>query len=162
MKNELQDLIHECTMELDEINQRMGELPSLDKMRLYLTNYALIKACGTLEYVYRSIVADYFDQSPLTQIHTYIDKTVRNGSMSATYDKMSGLLGKFDDSWRNHFRNTVQQHDNCQRIISSSNSLVANRHLFAHGQAPTASFNDIYQYYQDTLVLIQILDTVVK
>lgn len=75
---------------------------------------------------------------------------------------MSGLLGKFDDSWRNNFRNTVQQHDNCQRIISSSNSLVANRHLFAHGQAPTASFNDIYQYYQDTLVLIQILDTVVR
>ena len=43
MKNELQDLIHECTTELNEIEHRINELPSLDKMRLYLTNYALIK-----------------------------------------------------------------------------------------------------------------------
>ena len=162
MKNELQDLIHECTTELNEIEQRINELPSLDKMRLYLTNYALIKACGTLEYVYRSIIADFFDQSPLTQIHTYIEKTVRSGSMSATYDNMSGLLGKFDDRWRNDFKNLVQQHANSQRIISASNSLVNNRHLFAHGQAPTASFMDIYHYYQDTLELIQILDAVVR
>lgn len=162
MKNELQDLIHECTTELNEIAQRINGLPSLDKMRLYLTNYALIKACGTLEFVFRSIIADFFDQSPLIQIHTYLEKTVRSGSMSATYDNMSGLLGKFDDSWRNNFKSLVQQHANSQRIISASNSLVANRHLFAHGKAPTASFNDILQYYQDTLELIQILDTVVR
>lgn len=161
MKTELQDMILECTMELNDISTRMNQLPSFDKMRLYLTNYALIKACGTLEFVYRSIVADFFDRSPLTQIHTYIEKTVRNGSMSATYDNMSGLLGKFDDSWKDSFKNSVQQLTDSQRIISSSKSLVTNRHSFAHGQPTIASFSDIFQYYQDTLVLIQILDTVV-
>ena len=162
MKNELQDVINECTMELNEISQRIKELPPLDKFRLYLTNYALIKACGTLEYVYRSIVADFFDQSSLPQIHTYIEKTIRNGSMSATYNNMGGLLGKFDDNWEKDFKRLVQQNIDSQRIISSSNSLVRNRHLFAHGQAPTASFNDIIQYYQDTLELIRILDLIVR
>ena len=121
-----------------------------------------MKACGTLEYVYRSIVADFFDQSSLTQIHTYLDKTVRSGSMSATYDNMNGLLGKFDTDWRNNFKNAVQGRTDGQRLIASANSLVANRHLFAHGQSPTATFNDICQYYQDTLILINELDAVVR
>lgn len=162
MKPELQNLIQECTIELNDISARISKLPPLDKARLYLTNYALIKACGTVEFVYRSIVADFFDQSSLSQIHTYIDKTVRSGSMSATYDNMSKLLGKFDDSWKKSFVNLVKQHTDKQKIIDSSNSLVNNRHLFAHGKAPTASFNDIVQYYQDTLELIKMLDIVVK
>lgn len=137
-------------------------MPPLDKAKLYLTNYALIKACGTIEFVYRSIVADFFDQSSLSQIHTYIDKTIRSGSMSATYDNMSKLLGKFDDNWKKSFVNLVKQRTDKQKIIDSSNSLVNNRHLFAHGKAPTASFNDIFQYYQDTLELIKMLNKVVK
>lgn len=157
MKPELQDLIQECTAELNDISSRIGKLPPLDKARLYLTNYALIKACGTVEFVYRSIVADFFDQSSLSQIHTYIDKTVRSGS-----DNMGKLLGKFDDNWKKTFVNLVKQRGDKQKIIDSSNSLVTNRHLFAHGKSPTASFNDIFQYYHDTLELINMLDMVVK
>jgi len=162
MKPELQNLIQECTTELNDISSRISKLPPLDKARLYLTNYALIKSCGTVEFVYRSIVADFFDKSSLSQIHTYIDKTVRSGSMSATYDNMSKLLGKFDDNWKKTFVNLVKQSTDKQKIIDSSNSLVNNRHLFAHGKAPTASFSDILQYYQDTLELINMLDAVVK
>lgn len=128
MKAELQDLIDECTAELADISVKINSLPSLDKLRAYLTKYALIKSCGTIEFVYRSLVADYFDQSNLTQVPTYIEKTVREGSMSAKYDNMSGLLGKFDDNWRNSFRIAVAQHPDSQRIISSANSLVNNRH----------------------------------
>ncbi len=75
---------------------------------------------------------------------------------------MSKLLGKFDDNWKKHFVSPVKRRTDKQKIIDSSNSLVNNRHLFAHGKAPTASFNDIFQYYQDTLELIKMLDTVVK
>lgn len=82
--------------------------------------------------------------------------------MSATYDNMSKLLGKFDDNWKKTFVNLVKQRTDKQKIIDSSNSLVNNRHLFAHGKAPTASFSDILQYYQDTLELINMLDAVVK
>lgn len=162
MKTDLQDLIDECTIELNDIEGRLDNLPALDKERLYLTQYALIKSCGTVEFVYRSIVADYFDQSSLVQIHTYIDNTVRSGSMSATYDNMNKLLKKFDSNWANTFKNSVQSHPNAQRLISSSNSLVNNRHLFAHGKPPTATFRDIKNYYFDVLQLVNILDSIVQ
>lgn len=162
MKTELQDLIDECTTELVNISATITELQPFDKLKSYLTKYALIKSCGTIEYVYRALVADYFDRSNLTQVPTYIDKTVRNGSMSATYDNMSGLLGKFDENWKRNFKNAVSQHPDSQRIIESANSLVTNRHQFAHGKNTTATFNDIKQYYTDALELIRIMDSVVQ
>lgn len=162
MKAELKEIIENCDVEIEDIKKRIELLPSFDKLKIYLTQYALIKTCGTVEYVYRSIVADYFDRVPVPQIHTYIDKQVREGSNSAKYDNMSALLNKFDERWAKNFKEEVGKHEFSKRLIDSSNSLVTNRHLFAHGRVPVATFQEIYQYYKDVLILINILDSVIN
>ncbi|MBO4935001.1 MAG: hypothetical protein J5441_07560 [Clostridia bacterium] len=161
MKQELQDLISECSTELVDIESRIQSLQPFDKEIRYLTNYALIKAAGTAEYVYRSIVADYFSRLSDSRVDTYIDSTVRNGSMSAKYEEMCKLLGRFDTVWCNNFKNAVKSNPDSQRIVAASNSLVTNRHSFAHGKNPTATFSDIKQYYQDIVNLINIFDSIV-
>lgn len=161
MKSELQDLINECTAEINDIGTRIASMPTLDKGRRYLTNYALIKASGTVEFVYRSIVADYFSALSDSRIDTYLDTEVRKGSMSAKYDMMLKLLGKFDDQWKKSFQKAVQTRSDKDRLIAASNSLVTNRHSFAHGKNPTATFNEIKQYYLDVVELITIFDSIV-
>ena len=160
MKTELQTLISDCTDELNDVDSKISALSGLDKTTIYLRHYALIKACGTLEYVYRSIVADFVTQSATPQISNYIDSTIRMGSMSVKYENMCGLLKKFDENWATHFKNAVNAHPHKDRLITASISLVNNRHLFAHGKIPTASFSDIKQYYMDTLTLVQIFDSI--
>lgn len=161
MKSELQDLIDECTAEINDIETRIAAMPPLDKAVRYLTHYALIKASGTAEFVYRSIVADYFSALSDSRIDTYLDASVRKGSMSIKYDMMCKLLGKFDDQWQKNFRKAVGEHQSGQKIIAASNSLATNRHDFAHGKTPTATFQDIKNYYFDVLELIKIFDSVV-
>lgn len=161
MKTELQDLIDECTAEINDIEARIAEMRPLDKEVRYLTHYALIKASGTAEFVYRSIVADYFSILSDSRIDTYLDAAIRQGSMSAKYGMMCTLLNKFDEQWQSSFKSAVKAHPNSQRIIAASDSLVANRHAFAHGKTPTATFNDIKTYYLDVLELIKIFDSVV-
>lgn len=161
MKRELQDLIDECTTEINDIETRIVAMPALDKGVRYLTHYALIKASGTAEFVYRSIVADYFSALSNSRIDTYLDAAIRQGSMSAKYSNMCTLLGKFDEQWQSSFKSAVKAHPNSQRIIAASDSLVTNRHDFAHGKTPTATFNDIKNYYFDVLELIKILDSIV-
>ena len=157
----LQNILADCTAEMNDIQIKINALSPLDKTKKYLTNYALVKACGTLEFVYRSIVVDYFSGINNTQIHTYLDKQVLQGSMSATYNNMCGLLNKFDDSWKTNFKNAVNAHVDSQRLISSLDSLVTNRHSFAHGRMPTATFQDIYNYYNDGVTVLGIFDSVV-
>lgn len=161
MKQELQDMLDECTAELDDIEDRIDALPSLDKGRKYFTNYALIKACGTVEFVYRSIVADYFSQLTNSRIDTYLDMKIRKGSMSAKYEMMMKLLGEFDDQWKRDFKNAVEVRTDGARLKSASESLVTNRHYFAHGRPPTATFLDIKQYYVDVVELIRVFDSIV-
>lgn len=161
MKQELQDMLDECTAELNDIEARINALPPLDKGGLYFTNYALIKACGTVEFVYRSIVADHFSQLSNSRIDTYLDSSIRQGSNSAKYDNMKKLLEKFDHQWADNFKTAVNENPNGQRYITASNSLVTNRHYFAHGRTPTATFLDIKQYYTDVVELIHIFDTIV-
>lgn len=161
MKIELQNLIDDCNTELSDIESRIQRLPALDKEIRYLTNYAIIRAAGTAELVYRSIVADHFSQLSDNRIDTYLDSSVKFGSMSAKYEQMCSLLKKFDDAWCNSFKTAVAAAPNGQRMIAASNSLVTNRHSFAHGNNPTATFMEIKQYFQDVVSLINIFDSVV-
>lgn len=161
MKQELREMLDQCTEELNDIGERISTLSPLDKVRRYFTNYALIKACGTVEFVYRSIVADYFSQLSNNRIDTYLDETIRKGSMSAKYDMMKNLLGKFDEQWKKDFQNAVGSASNKNQMIDASNSLVNNRNTFAHGKSPTATFLEIKQYYADVVQLIQIFDDIV-
>ena len=154
-------MLDECTAELNDIEARINALPSLDKGRQYFTNYALIKACGTVEFVYRSIVADHFSQLSNSRIHTYLDSTIRQGSNSAKYENMKQILNKFDTQWGTNFQMAVKANPDGKGGIGASNSLVTNRHNFAHGKSPTATFLEIKQYYTDVVSRIQIFDTIV-
>ena len=161
MKQELQDMINDCTAELNDIEIKINALPPLDRTKAYLTKYALIKASGTVEFVYRSIVADYFEQFSVPQIDHFLEKKIRTGSFSAKYEVMSNLLMQFDDNWGRMFKTNIKTRADGQQIIDASNSLVTNRHSFAHGKEPKATFNDIKQYYHDLLELVKEFDSVV-
>ena len=95
------------------------------------------------------------------RIDNFIDASVRRGSMSAKYENMCNLLGKFDKAWADKFKTTVAANSDGKKMIDASNSLVENRHGFAHGRNPTATFIEIKQYYLDVLQLITIFDSIV-
>lgn len=162
MNSELQAMLDECEGELEDIAQRIEKISPFDKGRKYLTNYALIKASGTAEYVYRAILADYFAALGNPKIDRYLNKAIRQGSMSATYENMCKLLGKFDNQWKRDFSQSVSEDEHGEQIKISATSLVQNRHAFAHGRTITASFFDIKSYYKDMVLLIEIFDSVVK
>lgn len=162
MKTELQDLINDCTSEILDIESRIQILPPLDKEIRFLTNYVLIKAAGTAEFVYKSIVADYFSTLSNHRIDTYFDSKVRNGQMSATYENMCNLLKQFDETWCKAFKKIVCAEPDGQKMIDASNSLVSNRHCFAHGKNPSATLMEIKQYYMDVVKMIGIFDTIVN
>lgn len=162
MKQELEDMLYECTAELNDIEARIDDLSHLDKGMRYFTNYALIKACGTVEFVYRSIVADHFSQLKNSRIDTYLDATIRKGSMSPSYNNMMKLLGQFDDQWKKDFQNTINARNDRDKLIKASDSLVNNRHSFAHGRSVSASFQQIKQYYEDVVELIRVFDSIVR
>ena len=168
MNDKLRTLINDCTYEVTDIERRINLIKEstknpIDKEIHYLTNYVLIKTEGTVEFVYRSIVVDYFSEKfKNSKIDEYLKSSIMKGSMSAKYDNMKNLIKKFDEKWCKNFTQTVEAHHDGQKMIAASKSLVDNRHAFAHGENPTVTFQQIKQYYQDILKLIDIFDSVVN
>ena len=82
---------------------------------------------------------------------------------SKTYEleNICTYLKQFDTTWLSSFKQSIKTHPDSTRIKASLSSLCQNRNHFAHGKPSTASFNDIIQYFEDSVIVISILDSIV-
>lgn len=129
---------------------------------LYLTRYAIIKSCGTIEFAYKNLIAEFCENSQSLQVKNFINNKVRNNSNNPTLDNIYRLLTDFDETWLKKFKERIDVMVNKERILFSLKSLNDARNDFAHGGNPSASFEDIGKYFQDSKQIILILDDIVK
>lgn len=152
--------ITDCQNEFSALSVLIQQMTMSSPVGRYLTHYSLIRACGTIEYSFKTIIAD-FHQNISPQLSTYIDNKVRSNSCNPSYQNILSMLGDFDDNWKNNFKNQVNAHPDKDRLLTSLNSLTANRNSLAHGHGSTVSFSDIKDYFDDAVQIISILDSVV-
>lgn len=126
----------------------------------YLTLYTLIKASGVIEYSVKTILADFhLGASP--QAIKFINHNVRDNSHNPSLDNIFSMLKHFDDNWCQRFKTMLKSDPMSDRLKGSLRSLYDNRNNFAHGKPSTASFNDIQQYFEDSVKLVEMLDAVI-
>lgn len=128
--------------------------------RKYLTLYSLIKASGVIEFSIKTILAD-FHSGATPQAVLYIDTNVRDSLKNPSLDNIYIFLKQFDRSWLSSFKTTLNGRADATRLKDSLKSLCENRNNFAHGKPSTASFNDIMQYFEDSVLIVELLDSVV-
>lgn len=159
---EAQRNISLCNEELDKIDVMIENiLGHTSPIIPFLTKYSIVRACGTIEYCFKTIISDlHSGNSP--QITNYIDNTIRNSSMNPSISNICKTLKKFDENWNDDFKKQLKKHTKYKRLIDSIDSLNNARNSFAHGGTPSASFENIRNYYKDTVIIIEILDNVVN
>lgn len=128
--------------------------------RKFLTLYALMRASGAIEYSIKTIFAD-FHRGASPQAVMFIDTNVRDSSRNPSLDNIFSLLKQFDSGWTTSFKNTLNTHVDAGRLKASLKSLYENRNNFAHGKPCTATFNDIKQYFEDSVTIVGVLDSVI-
>ena len=153
-------LLVDTSTEFTEIEVLVQQAGPTSPVCKYLTYYCLMKACGVIEYSYKTIVAD-IHYGCSVQLQNYIDKTVRDNSKNPSIDNIRKLLKNFDDNWLSNFNKALDSQHDKSRLISSLQSLNANRNSFAHGQSCTISFSDVMVYYADAVEIIKMVDAAV-
>jgi hypothetical protein len=155
-------LIADCNTELNDIKGIMKKISPFDNTIPYLTNYAIIKACGTIEQSFKTIIADYCQKGQNAQVTNYIHNTFRESSLNPSYDNICRSLSAFDAIWHDSFKKRVSSRKNKDKLITSLKSLNQARNTFAHGNTTTISFRSVVQYFNDSLKIIRVLDMVIK
>jgi hypothetical protein len=152
--------IDSCNDELSKIKNIIDSLGHTSNVVPYLTKYAIIKSCGTIELSFKTILSDYCSNNQSQQVKNYIDKTLRDSSMNPSYDNICNLLNNFDENWKANFKSKVGNLANPEKIKASLQSLNVSRNNFAHGGNPTTSFQSVVEYFNDSIEIIKLLDTI--
>jgi RiboL-PSP-HEPN len=155
-------LIIDCENELLHIKQFLDVLGPFNNMVPYLTKYSVIKASGTIEQSFKTIIADFCEQGQSAQIKAFITTKLRNSSSNPSLENILGWLGQFDQSWKINFKKKLNNKSSKTLIKSSLKSLNEARNGFAHGGNPSSSFADINKYFNHAVIILNILDDVVK
>ena len=156
-----QSSIDSCIEELDRIDTLIKNLLGHTSPIIpYLTKYAIVRTCGTVEYCFKTIIADLHSGSP--QVMNYIDNTIRSSSMNPSIPNICSTLKKFDENWNNSFTAKIRDHEHPERLRDSIESLNNARNSFAHGGTPSSSFENVRDYFNDTVTIIEMLDEVVN
>lgn len=150
----------DCTNELQKIQESINFVGQSHSIVPFLTNYAVIKCCGTIENSFKTIITDFHSTST-TQAKNYIIETFYNSSMNPNQSNIRNSLKRFDLNWDIQFIGKLNLETNKSRIESSLKSLNEARNQFAHGGSPAVSFNNIVTYFNDAKRIIEILDEVV-
>lgn len=155
---DVQTLIEECESDFERIEKIIEVLQSTNPAVPYLTKYAIIKACGTLEQAFKVIISDFSCIGQSSQIKKFIDISFRESSINPNLDNIHKSLKKFDEQWNDNFKNLLNADVDITKIRSSITSLNNARNLFAHGGNPTVTFNDVIDYFGDAKKIINYLD----
>jgi hypothetical protein len=156
-----QNSIDICLTELQRIFHLIEGLGHMSPIVPFLTNYSIVRACGTLEFSFKTIISDlHAGHTP--QVQNYVNNTIRNSSMNPSLDNIYKTLKRFDEEWNRKFKEKLNSHGHSLRIKSSIESLNNARNSFAHGDTPSSSFENIKTYFEDSVIILEMLDEVVN
>ena len=153
----VQSTIDDCKNDLQKIEGFITYLGSSSPLIPYLTKYALIKSCGTIEQAYKAIIADYYcNLSP--QLSDFINHHVREASSNPRYENIKTAVKRFDGAKHSAFDTAVKGLPDYNRLLASLSTLNEARNNFAHGYPMGVSFASIKAYFEDSVLIIEELD----
>jgi len=159
---DVQTQLNNCQTELSNIQSIITGLGLTSNIVPFLTKYSVIRACGTIELSFKTVIADYCEFRSKRQVKRFISKRIREGSANPSFDMICKFLSQFDEDWKNTFKSKLNLEPNKQALTNSLQSLVDARNDFAHGGNPGASINDVITYFVNSRRIIEIMDEVVN
>jgi hypothetical protein len=78
-------------------------------------------------------------------------------------NRISTILRQFSQTWEREFVEEIDKRSSAvDEIKNSMDSVVANRHLIAHGRNVGITYATITRYYKCVKVAVEVLEGVVK
>jgi len=158
---DVQKMLDDCEVDLKAVKSIIDSLGYSSNIVPYLNRYAIIKACGTVEVAFKSIIADHCSRRAKKQVKSYLSRKIKNSSSNPSFDNICSLLGDFDKDWRKDFKDKLKAHPNHSSLTTSIQSLVDARNDFAHGGSPSVTISDVIAYFSDFREVLDILDSII-
>lgn len=149
-----------CLLELESIQTLLEALGVAALPAPYLKKYSVIRASGSIESSFKTIIADKVDDGSHHQMKNFIRRKIRNSSSNPHFENILMMLSEFDIRWRKRFIEKVSLADR-PRLVDALKKLVEARNSFAHGGDPDLNIGDTISYFKCGIQVMELLDDVV-
>ena len=147
----------ECLRVLKSIKERIDK-DKFEVMNSYLISYSLVKACGTVEVIFKRMVADRVSSGSSKEVVNYFDAKIVDSSFNPSYGRIKSLLEDFNEEWSKEF---VSKLIGCPSVTQLK-SLVALRNSFSHGKDVSASIENVIEYFEASLKILVALGEAIQ
>lgn len=152
-----QNEVAACKEDLQRIQQLICGIGSMNPVSGYLTKFALIRACGTLEVCYKTLIADFYEAiSP--ELQRYITIHVRDASLNAKYENINKVLKEFSEEKSKDYKYNINARADKEHILAAMTTLNSARNEIAHGGNMSLSIADICNHFEKSVCVLEELD----
>lgn len=114
--------IEDCRQEMSRLKELIAMVGAMSPISNFLTKYAAVRCCGTLEQGYKSIIADYYEQFS-DQLVSFISTHVRESSKNPSLTNICTILNAFDEDKCKLFKEKLKQLESSSMIKLSLDSI---------------------------------------
>jgi hypothetical protein len=144
--------IHRQKQKLDALFEKTKEFSHDIEIQSHWARYLCVLVSGFLETAVRTTFIEHAKTRSSTTIANYVSRQLDRFS-SASMGNIISLTSSFNAEWGD----TLQQATEGE-LKASVDSVVAIRHQIAHGRDTGISYTQLYQYYQDIVKVVELLE----
>lgn len=129
-----------------------------EEIKSFLAKLFCIRTAGLIEVFLKTRISEYSKKKVPNEINRFLTvkfKDITNLKSS----KFEEVLSNFSVDWASKFRQYMEEHEQKK---ASLDSLIAQRHSIAHGQASNISMTSMTQYYEDVKTILNHLDSIIR
>ena len=142
-------------MNIKEIDQALEDIQDFsgnERIKNLLTQALLILICAQFEKEITNFLTQRCASVSDKAVKSYINDHIQRSALrSLKVTELSGLLGKFDPSYKEIFRQSIRENGQAE---TTYNSILTNRNSVAHGGGTSATFEDVKMYYKESHVIL--------
>jgi RiboL-PSP-HEPN len=120
------------------------------------SKYLCILVSGFIEESLRVLLEDYTRTRSAPNIQNFVVKQTGNITNCKT-SRILEVLSKFSQDWANDFSDQITD-----EIKNSIDSVIANRHVIAHGKNVNITYRTMSTYYNNVKKAVEILDAIIR
>lgn len=139
---------------LDAVFAKIGAFQGDPELQAHWAAYLCVLVSGFTEEAIRQILLEYARRQSSPHVANYIDAQLQS-FQNPKMERILILVRAFSPSWEQDLKQKTEG-----RIKDAVDSIVANRHLIAHGRTATSlSYVRVKEYYDGVIDLIDLLET---
>ena len=147
--------LHQITAKLDRVFASTAQIND-EEVKSHLSRYLCVLTSGYIEESLKIIIRDYISSKSHPNIINYVSSKIKN-TTSLNFNNICVFLNNFNDDWKAQFEDQISDEEK-----DSINSIVANRHLIAHGHDVGVSYVGIANWYNNTKSVVSKIHSIVN